>query len=69
MGEKREFEEFEIKRMKEKVDVKIEREEDDEDIGIGKNEIGFENKVKGVWSEGKKCMMVKVKNMIEEEKV
>ncbi|UWF65901.1 MULTISPECIES: PhzF family phenazine biosynthesis protein [unclassified Brucella] len=69
LGENSAFAEFDLPRLPEQVDVKIEREEAAAAIGLGTHEIGFENHVPGVWSAGTPCLLVPVHNLIAAAKV
>ncbi len=69
LGNNSAFAEFDLPRLPELVDVKIEREEAAAAIGLGTHEIGFENHVPEVWSAGTPYLLVPVHNLIAAAKV
>ncbi len=69
LGENSAFAEFDLPRLPERVDVKVEKEEAAAAIGLGTHEIGFENHVPGVWSAGTPYLLVPVHNLIAAAKV
>ena len=69
LGENSAFAEFDLPRLPERVDVRVEKEEAAAAIGLGTYEIGFENHVPGVWSAGTPYLLVPVHNLIAAAKV
>ncbi|MBV2143879.1 PhzF family phenazine biosynthesis protein [Falsochrobactrum sp. TDYN1] len=63
------FAEFDLPRLPEKLDIKVEKEEAAAAIGLGTHEIGFENHVPTVWSAGTPYLLVPVHNLIAAAKV
>jgi trans-2,3-dihydro-3-hydroxyanthranilate isomerase len=69
LGDNSAFAEFDLPRLPEKVDVRVEKEEAAAAIGLGTHEIGFENHVPGIWSAGTPYLLVPVHNLIAAAKV
>ncbi|WP_273784516.1 PhzF family phenazine biosynthesis protein [Brucella intermedia] len=69
LGENSAFAEFDLPRLPERLEVKIEKEEAAAAIGLGTHEIGFENHVPAVWSAGTPYLLVPVHNLIAAAKV
>ncbi|EMG54174.1 PhzF family phenazine biosynthesis protein [Ochrobactrum sp. CDB2] len=69
LGENSAFAEFDLPRLPEKLDIKIEKEEAAAAIGLGTHEIGFENHIPAVWSAGTPYLLVPVHNLIAAAKV
>lgn len=63
------FAEFDLPRLPEQLDVRVEKEEAAAAIGLGTHEIGFENHVPAVWSAGTPYLLVPVHNLIAAAKV
>ncbi len=68
-GDNSAFAEFDLPRLPEKLDVKVEKEEAAAAIGLGTHEIGFENHIPAVWSAGTPYLLVPVHNLIAAAKV
>ncbi len=69
LGENGAFAEFDLPRLPEKIDRRVEKEEAAAAIGLGAHEIGFENHVPEIWSAGTPYLLVPVHNMIAAAKV
>lgn len=69
LGDNSAFAEFDLPRLPEKLDIRIEKEEAAAAIGLGTHEIGFENHVPGIWSAGTPYLLVPVHNLIAAAKV
>lgn len=69
LGENSAFAEFDLPRLPENLDVKVEKEEAAAAIGLGTHEIGFENHVPSIWSAGTPYLLVPVHNLIAAAKV
>lgn len=69
LGENSAFAEFDLPRLPERLDVRVEKEEAAAAIGLGTHEIGFENHVPAVWSAGTPYLFVPVHNLIAAAKI
>lgn len=69
LSENSAFAEFDLPRLPEKLDVRVEKEEAAAAVGLGTHEIGFENHVPEVWSAGTPYLLVPVHNLISAAKV
>jgi len=69
LGDNSAFAEFDLPRLPDKIDIRIEKEEAAAAIGLGTHEIGFENHVPGIWSAGTPYLLVPVHNLIAAAKV
>lgn len=64
LSDERAFAEFDLPRLPELLDIRVEREEAAAALGLGTHEIGFENYVPAVWSAGVPYLLVPVHNLI-----
>jgi len=69
LGDNSAFAEFDLPRLPQKLDVRVEKEEAAAAIGLGAHEIGFENHVPAIWSAGTPYLLVPVHNLIAAAKV